>query len=243
MKKRKTSSQRVKLGRRPLSSPKIDRQTILECGLRLAKKIPLQNISVVRVATDLGVTAASIRYHLRGRDALTAGIVNMFYKDLLVRWPSIQDNWKKDIAAVTDLIFDSYLRYPGITAHFGAENRIQILSSAIKADVDSTMPLFLERYFAIFAEAGLNESRTASYAIILLQLIHMAAHATLRHQWPRENKLMEAHLRNLDPDKFPQTARLRESYIKMEGRAALDAALHLVMSGLEQERMRSAVKT
>lgn len=241
MNKPKASIKRNGRGRRPSSSPKIDRQTILERGLKLAKTIPLKDISVVRIASDFGVTAASIRYHLRGRDALTAGIVNMFYKELLALWPTVEGDWTADISAVTELIFDSYLRYPGITAHFGAENRIRLLSSAIKADVDSTMPLFLERYFAVFSEAGLDAERTTSYSIILLQLIHMAAHATLRHQWPRENKLMEKHLRSLDAARFPHTVRMRESYIKMEGRNAVNAALHLVVSGLERERMLSGV--
>lgn len=168
---------------------------------------------------------------------MTAGIVNMFYKDVLARWPAITDNWRDNISAVAMLLFRSYLRYPGVAIHLGAESRIRILLSAIQADVDSTMPLFLERYFATFRALGLGAERTTSYSIILLQLIQMAAHATMRHQWPRENRLVEKHLQSLDPTKFPHTVAMRDDYLKMEGESAIRAALHLVILGLENERL------
>lgn len=225
-------------GRRPLSSPKIDRTTILQCGLLLARTVPLQDLSVVRVASELGVTAASIRYHLRGRDALTAGIVNMFYRHLLINWPTRSDNWRTNVSGVAELIYRCYLRYPGVAAYFAAENRFRVLASAIHADRE-TMSLFLERYLSTMREVGLDVERTTTYAIILLQLLHMAAHATTRHQWPGEHKILEKHLRSLDPAEFPNTADMRDSYLSMEGETAFKAALHLVISGLEQERERS----
>jgi AcrR family transcriptional regulator len=194
---------RPSLGRRPANIAKIDRQSILDRGFALTQTLALQDISIVRIASELGVTAASIRYHLQGRDALTAGIVNAFYRDLLTRWPQDKGNWQANVSAVGELIYRSYLKHPGIAAYFAAENRFKILASAMKADRDSTMPLFLERYFAVFRQVGLDVARTTSYAIILLQLMHMAAHATTRHQWPGEQKLIDKYLRSLNRDEFP----------------------------------------
>lgn len=235
--KRRTNKTVNNRGRRPLSSPKIDRTTILQRGLLLASSVPLQDLSVVRIASELGVTAASIRYHLRGRDALTAGIVNMFYRHLLANWPPRADDWRTNVSGVAELIYRSYLRYPGVAAYFAAENRFRILASAIRVDRE-TMALFMERYLSVIRQVGLDIERSTTYAVILLQLLHMAAHATARHQWPGEHKLLEKHLRGLEPATFPNTVEMRDSYLSMEGETAFKAVLHLVLSGLEREQSR-----
>jgi AcrR family transcriptional regulator len=231
-------------GRRPAGSPKLDRHVILRLGLGLARTLPLQDISVVRVAAELGVTAASIRYYLRGRDALTAGIVNAFYRDLLEHWPPMTGDWQADLSAVAEAIYRHYLIYPGVAAYFAAENRFRILAAATRAEDGLAPPLFLERYFAVIRQVGLDVERGTTYAIILLQLLHMAAHATSRHQWPGEHDLLKAHLYSLDDESFPNIAAMRESHLRLSGHVAFKAALDLVVSGLELERRkRSSSKT
>jgi AcrR family transcriptional regulator len=222
-------------GRPPLNSLKIDADVILQRGLELTRTIPLQDLSVVRVAKEFGVTAASIRYYLRGRDALTSGIVILFYRELLAKWPRLTSDWKRDITAVATLVYRAYLEYPGIAAYFSAENRFRILSSAIRAD-RRTMSMFLEKYFSVVRTVGLDPERTANYGVILLQLLNMAAHATARHQWPAQHKSIANHLNALDPTEYPSTALVRESYLTMAGETAFAAALDLVVSGLEQSR-------
>jgi AcrR family transcriptional regulator len=224
-------------GRPPLNSSKIDAEVILQQGLALTRTVPLQDLSVVRVAKDLGVTAAAIRYYLRGRDALTSGIIILFYRELLAKWPRLTSDWKRDIPAVATLVYQAYLKYPGVAAYFSAEDRFRILSSAIRAD-RRTMSMFLEKYFSVMRTVGLDPERTANYGVLLLQLLNMAAHATSRHQWPAQHKSIANHLNALDPKEFPSTALVRESYLSMAGDTALAAAIDLLVSGLEQSRTR-----
>ena len=67
----------------------LDRAMILNVGLQLTKTTSLVDLSIVRVAKELGVTPALIHYYLAGggRDALTSGVMNLYYRDLIERWP------------------------------------------------------------------------------------------------------------------------------------------------------------
>lgn len=222
-------------GRRPSSSPAINRETILQTGFQLARTVPLQDVSMVRMANELGVTPANIRYHLNARDDLTAGIVILFYKHLLSNWPRETGEWRTDVSAIAELIYRSYIQYRGVAAYFAAGNRFQILAAAMRAD-SHTMALFMERYLTVMRLIGLDKGRITAYAVIMLQQMHMTAHATNSQQWPGEQKLLEKHLKSLDPVDFPSTTEMRESYLSMAGETAFQSALQLILSGLEHER-------
>lgn len=227
---------RVGPGRRPAGSPKLDRHVILRRGLELTRTMPLQDISVVRIASELDVTAASIRYYLRTRDALTAGIISAFYRGVLDSWPRLSGDWKTDLTAVAETIYRNFLIYPGVAAYFAALSRFRILAAAAKMEDDQAVALFLERYFAVIRHVGLDVERSAKYSVILLQLLHMSAHNTTRHQWPGEHEVLTTFLEGLDAESFPNIAAMRDSYLRMAGQYAFQAALDLVISGLELER-------
>lgn len=71
----------------------LDRSTILSVSLQLTKTVPLSELSVVRVAHELGVTPGLIHYYLRGRDKLTSGVMNAFYREAVEDWPSQEIDW------------------------------------------------------------------------------------------------------------------------------------------------------
>jgi len=190
----------------------------------------------VRIAREFGVTPASIHYYLDGRDALTSGIVNLFIHDLLSEWPVTGSSWKVDIAGVAHAIYRHYVRYPGIAAYFAAQNRFRVLVPAGGQIGAEHLHRFLERYFAVIAGVGLNSRRSAVYALVLIQFVISAAHATASHQLPSEQGKLGAVLSALDQKKFPTIHRLRKSYLNLAGDEAFAAGLRLILAGLEAER-------
>ena len=114
----------------PAREPQARCNVILAVGLALTKSLPLQDVSIVRVARELDVTPASIHYYLEGRDALTLGIVNLFIHDLSAEWPQPRSSWKADLEATATAIYRHYVRYPGIAAYFAAQNRFRVFIPA-----------------------------------------------------------------------------------------------------------------
>jgi AcrR family transcriptional regulator len=225
-------------GPRPSGSRKLERDVILAVGLALTKSLPLQDVSIVRVARELEVTPASIHYYIEGRDALTLGIVNLFIHDLLAEWPRLRASWKPDLEAVAMAIYRHYVRYPGIAAYFAAQNRFRVFIPAGKHHGAEHLHRFLERYFAAIAAVGLNAKRSAVYALVLIQFIIATAHATASHQLPGEQGNLGAVLSALDRRIYPNIHRMRASYLGLAGDDAFRAGLHLILAGLQTERRR-----
>jgi AcrR family transcriptional regulator len=227
---------RTRRGPRPAGSRPLDRDVILSAGLALTKTLPLQDVSIVRVAQEFGVTPASIHYYLEGRDALTFGIINLFVRDLLSEWPIPTGAWAADLEACAQVIYRHYVRYPGIAAYFAAQNRFRVLVQGPRVRGAENRFRFLERYFMAINSVGLTARRSAVYALVLIQFIIAAAHATASHQLPGEQRNLAGILAALDPKEYPTTHHMRAGYLAVAGDEVFAAGLRLILAGLEAER-------
>jgi AcrR family transcriptional regulator len=225
-----------KRGPRPPGSGKLDRDVILAAGLVLTKSIALQDVSIVRIAREFDVTPASIHYYLHSRDALTSGIVSLFVRDLLDVWPALGSSWKTDLENVASAIYRHYVQYPGIAAYFAGQNRFRVFIAAGGQEHAEHLNRFLEAFFAAVARVGLDNRRTAVYALVLIQFIIAAAHSKASHQLPGEQGELGGLLASLDHRKYPTINRMRTSYLGLAGDDAFRAGLGLILRGLQAER-------
>src|ERR1700722_9318525 len=115
--------ERRRPGRPPGSQGGVSLVSILRTSYRLAKTVPLQELSIVFVAKTLGVTPALIHYYVGGRDWLTSGTMNLFYGDLLRKLPKNTGDWKRDIPKMAHGIYDHLVLYAGVAAYMVSQNR------------------------------------------------------------------------------------------------------------------------
>ena len=223
-------------GRLPTGSPKLNREQIVTCGLALARNIPLQDLSIVRIATELKVTPALIHYHIEGREVLTSAIVKRFMRELVEIWPKPTGKWRPDLEAVARMMYRHFLSYPGISAFFAAKNRFEVFTSALEKDDERALFEYLDLFFGAFRNVGMEADRIAPYAIVFLQFIHSSAHHTASHHWPVENKPLRSHLAKLETKGFANIGFLRDSYLRVTGDGAFEAGLKLIIDGLAAER-------
>src|ERR1700754_4137584 len=104
-------------GRPAGSNVGISLASILRTSYRLAKTVPLQELSIVFVAKKLGVTPALIHHYVGGRDWLPAGTMTLFYSDLLRKLPDNTGDWKRDIPKMARAIYDHLVLYAGVAAY------------------------------------------------------------------------------------------------------------------------------
>ncbi len=225
-------------GPRPHGSRQLDRDVILAAGLALTKSLALQDVSIVRVAHEFGVTPASIHYYLDGREALTSGVINLFFHDMLSEWPITGRAWANELESVARVIYRHYVRYPGIAAYFAGQNRFRVLIQGSRQAGAEHQFRFLERYFAAIDRVGLSPRWGAVYALVLIQFIIAAAHATASHQLPGEQHQIGALMAGLNRAEYPAIHRMRASYLGLAGDEAFAAGLHLIVAGLRSERPR-----
>jgi hypothetical protein len=130
------------------------------------------------------------------------------------------------------------LRYSGVSAYFATKNRFKVLLAAIEQDSAPLME-FQERFFTTVRAVGLDASRSATYASLLIQFIHNSAHYTAAHEWPADERKFAKYFAKVSTEHFPSIVFIRESFMQLDGKVAFAAGLGLILSGLEKECERS----
>ena len=133
---------------------RLDLATIVSMGLHLTRRVPLQDVSIVRIARELKVSPGSVHYHLKGRSSLTTGIINQFYREMLERWPTPQGSWKSDVIAMATELHDHFCDYPGVAAYYVQHNRYDVLIPATSVEGGGVAMKFFEKYLSTFENSG-----------------------------------------------------------------------------------------
>lgn len=223
---------------RPATQDKslLDQQVIISCALDLSRTVPVQDLSIVRVARELGVTPALIHYYLDGRDALTAGIMSAFYSEMLREWPAQTGSWRADLEATCRRIYEAHLAFPGVAMYVVGYNRFRLLQGAPSGVTDPGLFVF-ERFVGVVRALGFDADRTAAYAHLLIEFVTSAAHSTVRHRWPGEHgAFLDRVIGALDPVQFPNAHFVRKGYVRFDADVAFEGALKLFVDALEVER-------
>jgi AcrR family transcriptional regulator len=210
---------------------------IIERSLELAKQHPVEEISVVSVARELGVAAALIHYYVRGgRDALTSGIINAFYRHLLADWPATSGDWRVDLNATSRYIFRTFTSYPGVASYVGSRNRFRIFQDVADEERDYGA-LAIERFVSVVRAAPVSVERAGIYAHLLLEFLVSSAYGTTRNRWPGQHPdFINQKVAELDPDAFPNLHATATSLVSLDGEKALDEVLALFINGLAAGR-------
>ena len=225
-----------KRGPRSKSARPLDRNSIVSAGLAMTKSLPLRDVSIVRLSNELVVTPASIHYYLEGRQALTAGIVNRFFQELLAVWPAPRETPKTTLETVLRAFYEHYVRYPGIAAFFAAQNRFDLLVQSAHEPGSESLYRFLERYFFVVESCGFGPKNAAVFAFVLIQFAISAAHATASHQLPGEHREVGAILSGLPESEYPAIHRMQRNYLGLTGEAAFETGLQLLLGGMFGEK-------
>ena len=220
----------------------ISRVSILKCALRLAKKTPLQDLSIVTVARSMSVTPALIHYYVGGRDWLTSGIMNLFYQELLKKWPEQTGSWQDDLIVAGRVIYDQFSLYGGVAAYVVSNSRFRVFQLTSVGDRDHGVEL-LERFTGRVRAAGLSWDRTGVYAHLMIEFIINTAHGTSHHIFPGEHKqFLEEKTATLDAEEFPNIFLARHAPFDLDGRIAFDEGCNLFLLGLLSESSNSKAK-
>jgi AcrR family transcriptional regulator len=216
----------------------LNQKVIISCALDLAKEVPLQDLSIVRVARELGVTPALIHYYLDGRDALTAGIMSAFYTEMLREWPAPTGRWPDDLEAVCRRAYETYVAYPGVAAYVIGHNRFRLVQSMGPGEVDPGVLMF-ERFVGATRAGGFDAQDTTTYAHLLMEFLITMAHSVSRHRSPGEHSLfLDRVLGALDPQQFPNAHFVRKNFVRFDAGQAFEGALKLFLNALDVERTK-----
>lgn len=213
----------------------MDRALIIRCAYEMAKSTSLHELSIVRVARELGVTPALLHYYLGGRDALTSGVMNAFYRDMLERWPTMTGAWQHDVSVAAHHVYEAHVARPGIAAYVVSHNRFRMVQLVENGETDFGIMLF-DRFMALFRALRFHPRRMAMWGHLIMEFIVSNAYATVRHRWPGEHgDFLRRVFAKLDPAEFPHASFLREAVVDLNAQEAFSEGLRLFLAAMDLE--------
>lgn len=220
-------------GRPSSHSKSITRASILKKAYKLSRTIPLQDVSIVMVAREMAVTPPLIHYYVGNRDWLTSGVMNLFYRNLLSKWPQPVSGWRETLTAAATAFYNQFLEYPGIASYAVTNDRFAVFQLTAFGDRDYGIDV-LEKFIESVGAAGRPPERTAIFAHLLRQFIISAAHSASRHMYPSDQKdFLIDKIAKLDEIKYPNIK--SSPPLMLNAEIAFKEGLRLFILGLEQE--------
>jgi len=216
----------------------LSEELIIATALQLAREVPLYELSIVRIAQELKVAPGLIHYYIGGRDAITSGVMNSFYRELIENWPALHGHWRRDLETICKLVYAAHASYAGIAAYVVSYNKFRMVQAVQEGMIDYGILLF-EKFTAAVRAAGFDAQRTGMYSHLLNEFITGYAQATATHRWPGEHAgFLDARLAVLDKRKYPAAHFVRKTFTQLDATVAFEAGLDLFLNGLELERRR-----
>jgi AcrR family transcriptional regulator len=222
---------RPKLGQ---ASP-MTRARILRTALKMTKTIALQDLSIVLVAKKMNVTPALVHYYIGSRDWLTSGVMNLFYRDLIKKWPQRTGVWKKDIISAAHVIYTQFVDFPGIAAYAVSNSKFRVFQMVEFGERDYGAEV-LEMFTSIIQSVGLSGPRTGIYSSQFMEFLFSISHGASHHIFPAEHKsFLQEKLASLDAEKYPSLLFSQGGPLAIDGELAFAEGCYLYLIGMETE--------
>jgi TetR/AcrR family transcriptional regulator, tetracycline repressor protein len=94
--------------------PRLTRDMVLEAALGVIDESGLEACTMRAVATELGVEAMSLYWHVPGKDALLDGVVGRVLSEVAGEREDV-DGWRENLAAFAHAFRAVMLRHPNVT--------------------------------------------------------------------------------------------------------------------------------
>lgn len=217
------------------SAGSVNRLAILRMAMKLAIRTPLQDLSIVTVAKAMDVTPALIHYYIGGRDWLTSGVMNLFYRDLLRKWPKQTGDWREDLEAAAHCLYEQFVRYSGIAAYVVSNSRFRVFQLTAFGDRDYGVEM-LDRMTGLVRATGLGPARTGIYASQIIDFITQTGHSAALHLYPAEHRaFLDEKSSKLDEARYPNISYARFAPLEINGEVAVREGLDLFFLGIAAE--------
>jgi AcrR family transcriptional regulator len=214
------------------------RESIIERAIELTKREPLSAISMVRLAKSLNVRPGTIHYHLGSRDDLISGVMNRFYRDLLLDLDATAPaaTWQEEIRRIGWVWLTAKLLYPGVANYIASNDRFRVFQKT-KSGEEDYGARYMDRVFGLLRNAGF----TADIAAECWHLMALYANATaetiaMGHAPAAHSKFLLRRMERYDPASFPGLAFGLRALAELDARGAFGRSLDDLILGLEKRR-------
>ena len=207
--------------------------SILKRALKLAKTVPLEEVSIVRLSKEFDVTPAAIHYYISTRGILISGVMNAFFRELLSTLPGPSGDWKMETRECWQALYTKLRKYKGVAHFMVSNNQLRLVQITSDTEEDYGLMVF-DRVVSVFQKAGFGPENAALAWHLLAQTALSVSHSEAIGSVPRQTKA--SVLKRIGPERlsaFPGVEYAFEKLTDVDVDINRDAALEMMLNYLE----------
>ena len=214
----------------------LSRVMILERAIKLARSIPLDQISMVQLAREFGVAPGLIHYYLGGRDNLISGVLNNYYRERLLRMPALTGKWRSDVETIARISLAFAIENPGVSTYVASHNRFRLFQEVAAGETDYGAAFFNHATTA-FMQGDFTAPQVALAYHLLAQFLVASSRAEASRQLPiYHSKFIRQRIDEMPSDQYPGAHYVSEAFSGLTTEQAFEAGLKILLDGIAQWR-------
>jgi AcrR family transcriptional regulator len=212
----------------------LSREAIILKAAQLAKGESLDEISMVRVARELGVVPGLIHYYVGSRDDLLSGVINHYFRARMEQLPLPTGDWKEDMRRVARASIQSMMEYRGVAGYIATHNRFRLFQKVGPDETDYGLEFF-NRVAEVMRCGGLSPKAAALGYHLLMQFIVASAANEIGGQTPgRHEKFIRTRLLGLDKSTHAGALYIAKEFSRLDFTDTFESGLEMLLAGIER---------
>lgn len=248
MSEKANAGQARRPGRRPRTatsaSPSgLSRDTIIQHVIQFAQKEPFAEITIARLANELGVATSLIHYFLGSREDILSLMLNHALKEVCDRAPPLTGQWLPDAEALLREVQQMQSRWKGITAQIATSNKYRLFQHQLLDGKDYGL-VFFDRMGQILQSGGFSGAQAASaHHLLMLFLVSVASAQVFQQEPSAKREFLLSHIGQFPAGTYPGCAFMLNDFAAIDTATTFEKGLRLLLDGIDswpRERAKPA---
>lgn len=232
----KTATQTAapKAGRRPRGADgtaPLSREGVIACAVRLARTEPITELSMVRVARELGVAPGLVHYYVGSRDDLLSAVLNVAFKERCEALPPMTGRWQDDLAGIARSTVAATERWPGLGVYIMTRSRLRLFQRVGPGETDHGL-VYFDRVGRVLKASGFPSDKAAMvYHTLMLFVVNIAVDRENRQAPAVHKDFIRRYVGQFDPEDVPGAAFLVQPFSEIDNERTFEVGLALLIQG------------
>lgn len=195
--------------------------------------VSLSELSIVRLAAELGVQPGTIHYHLGSRENLITAVMNRFYRGLVEALDAGRPRatWQDELRRVADAWLDTKLSNPGVASYIATNDRFRVFQKPLDGEPDYGAA-FMDRVFTILRNARFSaEAAAQCWHLMALYTNATALTIAMKHAPAEHSEFLLGRAQRYDRAANPGLAFALPALARLDARTAFARSLDDLLAG------------
>jgi AcrR family transcriptional regulator len=240
-----TVAPRVRSGRRRNDALAVDgtpmsRERIVAHAVGLSRTETLSDLTIARVARELGITTGLVHYFVGSRDELLSAALNEGLRELVAEFPPLTGSWRDDLLSHWLTVYRQLVKRRGLAIYITTQSRHRLFQKVQPGQVDHGL-VFFDRFGQIFKSGGFPADLAAmAYHQFAIVVTTVAFNEVSGQEPAASRQFLEGYLKPTRKTEYPGAVFLAAGIGRVDSESALVTGLQWHLEAIARRRESSS---